>query len=250
MDDAARRRFLAALIDSASDVGVPLDPAQAAQCLGYAELLLTANARTNLTRITEPEAIAVKHFSDSLTVLRAVPDLAEGTSVVDVGTGAGFPGVVLKIARPDLRVTLLDSLAKRLSFLSAVTDALGLADVTLVHSRAEDAARERSYRDRFDLATARAVASLPTLLEWCGPLVRVGGRFVAMKSGGVDAELAEARSAANALCLRQTRDVELRLPSLASDEEPALRRLLVYEKLRPTPPRYPRRPAEIKAQPL
>jgi 16S rRNA (guanine527-N7)-methyltransferase len=250
MDDAARERFLVALIDGAKDVGVPLNPGQSALCLRYAELLLDANRQTNLTRITQPEAVALKHFVDSLTVLHAVPTLAIGASVVDVGTGAGFPGLVLKIARPDLCVTLLDSLAKRLAFLSAVVDSLGLADVTLVHARAEDAGRDGAYRDRLDLVTARAVAALPALLEWCGPLVRVGGKFVAMKSGDVDSELEGAAGAARFLGLRLSRDVACQLPALTDDDEPPKRRLLVYEKLRATAPRYPRRPAEIKAKPL
>jgi 16S rRNA (guanine527-N7)-methyltransferase len=250
MDEAVRERFLAALIDSADAVGVPLDHEQAGLSLRFAELLLAANARTNLTRITEPEAVAVKHFADSLTVLRAMPTFAEGMSVVDVGTGAGFPGLVLKIARPDLRVTLLDSLAKRLAFLRTVVDTLGLAGVTLVHARSEDAGRDGAYRDRFDLVTARAVAGLPTLLEWCGPLVRVGGQFIAMKSGGVDMELAAAESASHALGLRLYQDIALPLPTLAGEDAPPQRRLLVYEKQRPTPARYPRRPAEIKAKPL
>ncbi|HVK05221.1 MAG TPA: 16S rRNA (guanine(527)-N(7))-methyltransferase RsmG, partial [Armatimonadaceae bacterium] len=203
MDGAAETDFTETLTRACAAIGVPLDAAQVGACLRFARLLLETNERTNLTRITAPAEMAVKHFADSLTVLRAVPDLPEGARVADVGTGAGFPGVVLKIARPDLRIVLIDSLAKRLSFLEGVTTALLLKDVSLVHARAEDAGRDPSLRDRCDLVTARAVAALPTLLEWCGPLARPGsGRFVAMKAGGVDEEIAAAATASAALHLR------------------------------------------------
>jgi 16S rRNA (guanine527-N7)-methyltransferase len=237
-----------ALGSAAIAVGVPLTAEQIEQCVRYTEILLATNAHTNLTRITAPAEVAVKHFADSLTVLRAVPDLASGATVADVGTGAGFPGLVLKIVRPDLHVTLLDSVQKRLTFLAEVVAALGLGGVSLVHLRAEDAGRDPAHRDRYDLVTARAVATLPTLLEWCLPLVRPGGgRFVAMKSGVVDAERSAATNAAGILQARLADDVALTLPPTPADPEPAARRLLVYRKLRPTPPGYPRRPAEIKA---
>lgn len=243
--------FRAALAVASAAVGVSITPKQTDECLRYAALLLEANAHTNLTRITAPAAVAVKHFADSLTVLRAVPDLPEGASVADVGTGAGFPGLVLKIIRPDLRVTLLDSLGKRVIFLREVVGTLGLDNVTLIHSRAEDTGRDPSLRDRCDLVTARAVAALPTLLEWCTPLVRpASGRFVAMKSGAVDAELAAAANAARLLNVRLETDLALTLPPVPGDDEPAARRLLVYRKIRPTAPRYPRRPAEIREKPL
>jgi 16S rRNA (guanine527-N7)-methyltransferase len=180
--------------------------------------------------------------------------------VADVGTGAGFPGLPLAIVRPDVHVTLMDALNKRLAFLADATGELDVTNVTLVHARAEDAGRDPAHRDRYDLVVARAVAGLPTLLEWCGPLVRApGGRFVAMKSAGIDDELAASSPAAQALHLRLTRDVPLTLaPPVNANEgetgsddgEPLGRRLLVWEKTRPTPARYPRRAAEIKARPL
>lgn len=251
MDDAARATFVDSLRDAAVAVGVPLADAQIDACARYTDLLLATNEHTNLTRIIEPAAVAVKHFADSLTLLKAVPDLPDGATLVDIGTGAGFPGMALKIARPDLRVLLIDSVAKRLTFLREVAETLDLTGVALLHLRAEDAGRVPAHRDRYDLVCARAVASLPTLLEWCGPLVRPEGRFVAMKAASADEETAQARNAAGLLKLRLESDVALTLPPVpGNDEPPAARRLLVYRKTAPTPPPYPRRAAEIKAKPL
>lgn len=240
-----------ALESGAEALGIRLEPEKLQSCLRYADLLLEYNRHTNLTRITDPESVAVKHFVDSLTVLAVVPHLAKGGSLADIGTGAGFPGLVLKIACPDLHVTLIDSLGKRLTFLAEVVQALGLPNVTLVHARAEDVGRDPAHRDRYDVVTARAVAALPVLLEWCGPLARPGGVFVAMKAAQVDTELAQGVIAAAELGFRLRTDTTLTLPALAGDEAGAsTRRLLVYKKHQPTPARYPRRPAEIKAAPL
>jgi 16S rRNA (guanine527-N7)-methyltransferase len=250
LDEDGARVFADTLRSAAAAVGAPLTEVQIAACRRYAGAMLAVNAHTNLTRIVAPAEVAVKHFADSLTVLAAVPGLPEGASVADVGTGAGFPGLALKIARPDLRVTLIDSLAKRLTFLDQVVADLELKNVALVHARAEDAGRDPAHRDRYDLVTARAVAALPTLLEWCGPLARVGGRFVAMKASTADEELSAAANAARLLQLTLTDDRALTLPPTADDAEPPARRLLVYRKTRPTPPAYPRRAAEIKSRPL
>jgi 16S rRNA (guanine527-N7)-methyltransferase len=250
MTEPERTLFRESLRSGAAALGTPLSDEALERCLAFAGQLLEVNTRQNLTRITEPASVAVKHFVDSLTVLRAVPELAEDATVADVGTGAGFPGVPLKISRSDLALTLFDSLAKRLSFLNEALLDIGVSGVTLVHARAEDAGRDSAYRDGFDLVTARAVAPLSTLLEWCGPLVAVGGKFVAMKAANADDELTAAGKAADRLNLRLFNDISLTLPPVPGDEESPTRRLLVYEKLRPTPPRYPRRPAEIKAQPL
>ncbi|MBC8101898.1 MAG: 16S rRNA (guanine(527)-N(7))-methyltransferase RsmG [Cytophagales bacterium] len=247
--------FQTTLERGATALGMPLTPPQIDQCVRYTLLLLETNRHTNLTRITEPKEVALKHFVDSLTVLRAVTDLPQGATVADVGTGAGFPGVVLKIVRPDLKLTLLDSLQKRLTFLAEVTAALELTEVTLVHARAEEAGRDPLHRNRYNLVTARAVATLPTLLEWCTPLCAVRGRFVALKAAGVDDELAASEIAMSELGLRLEQDLALTLPGMETDEsasvEPAAsRRLLVYRKTFPTRSRYPRRSPEIKASPL
>ena len=237
----------------AAAISVPLTDDQQDQCVRYTELLLRTNEHTNLTRITEPGEVAVKHFVDSLTVFCAVGDLKPGASVADVGTGAGFPGIVLKIVRPDLKLTLLDSLAKRLTFLREVTDALEMKDISFVHARAEEAGRDPDHRDRYDLVTARAVGSLPTLLEWCAPLCAVRGRFVAMKAAGADEELSTSENAAGELGVQLESDMALTLPAIsdaALSEPSASRRLLVYRKNFPTRARYPRRTPEIKVQPL
>ncbi len=253
MTPAEETLFRRTLERGAAAVGVPLTDDHQDQCVRYTELLLRTNEHTNLTRIIEPGEVAVKHFVDSLTVFCAIGDLKLGASVADVGTGAGFPGIVLKIIRPDLRLTLLDSLAKRLTFLREVTLALEMEDMLFVHARAEEAGRDPDHRDRYDLVTARAVASLPTLLEWCTPLCAVRGRFVAMKAAGADEELSTSESAAGELGVHLESDIALSLPAVsdaALSEPSASRRLLVYRKNFPTRARYPRRTPEIKAQPL
>lgn len=233
--------FDAALAPAAEAVGVPLVAATRARCARFAALVRERNETLNLTRIVAPEAMAVKHFADALSLLPVIGALPRGARVADVGTGAGFPGVPLKLARPDLELVLIDSLAKRLAFLDDAREALGLTETVLVHARAEDAGRDPALRDTCDLVVARAVASLPTLLEWCTPLVRPGGKFVAMKGPEVEA----AGDAPRALGLRLREARSLTLPGDGGE-----RTLLVYEKLRPTPARFPRRPAEIKASPL
>lgn len=250
LDAQGRAAFTRALEGAAAHLNLALPPGASDAFLVHAERLLHTNRHTNLTRITAPAEVAVKHFADSLSVLVACSDLAPGARMADIGTGAGFPGLPLKIVRPDLFLTLVDALGKRLKFLAGVVDELHLAHVSLVHARAEDAGRDPACRERFDLVVARAVAALPTLLEWCAPLARVGGRFVAMKSGDVDDELAASANAAHLLGLRLMRDVSLTLPPAGDDAAPSGRRLLVWEKQRPTPARFPRRPAEIKAKPL
>ncbi len=250
LDSEAAAHFRFALETGITHLGVSLPPGAADAFLVFAERLLQTNRHTNLTRITVPDEVAVKHFVDSLSVLVACPDLPPGARVADIGTGAGFPGLPLALARPDLNVVLVDALAKRLRFLESVTQVLGRGDVVLVHARAEDVGRESTHRERFDLVVARAVAVLPTLLEWCAPLVRIGGRFLALKSALVDDELAASTSAASILGVRLVRDLPVTLPPVGGDPLPCARRLLLFEKTRATPPRYPRRTSEIKTKPL
>lgn len=212
----------------------------------YARLLVEWNEKMNLTAITEPNAIVIKHFVDSLTVSRYLP---EGpVALVDVGTGAGFPGVPLALYRDDIQLTLLDSLNKRLLFLKEVCTALGLP-ATLVHARAEEAGRQPAYRERFDVATARAVAALPTLCEYCLPLVKPHGRFIAMKGPDGDQEGRKAREAIRLLGGELVQTVSLSLPA-PTGEEREERRLLMIDKTHPTPTKYPRPSAKIAKQPL
>ena len=156
----------------------PLSEEQYAQLERYAELLVEWNEKMNLTAITDPEGIAVKHFLDCLAYLKRA-NIPEGARVADVGTGAGFPGVVLKIARPDIKLVLIDSLQKRLNFLDTVLNEIGVK-ATLVHARAEDAGHDKKLRESFDFVTARAVANLAVLSEYCIPLVKGGGHFIAV----------------------------------------------------------------------
>lgn len=207
----------------------------------YGQLLLETNKVMNLTAITEEKDVASLHFLDSLSLL-GLYDF-RGKSVVDVGTGAGFPGLPLRLGEPSIRLTLLDSLGKRITFLRGVCDALGCGDAACVHARAEEFALK--HRESYDVAVSRAVAALPALCELCLPLVKVGGAFLAMKSVDSDAELDGARRAIGTLGaeVAQVRDY----PVPGAD---VTHRLIVVTKVRPTPPRYPRPFAKIKKAPL
>ena len=226
--------------------GVCLDDTACEKLDRYAQLLVEWNEKMNLTGITDPDGIALKHFADSLTALPLLPE-REGCTLVDVGTGAGFPAIPLSIARPDLRVTLLDSLNKRLLFLQEVCRELGLSAVT-VHARAEEGAHRTELRERFDVATARAVAALPTLSEYCLPFVKVGGRFIAMKGPESDGEAQQAARAIALLGGNTPAVTEHRLSG--ADGEILTRRLFVIEKTKHTLPAYPRHGSKIAKQPL
>ena len=207
----------------------------------YARLLLEKNAVMNLTAITAPDQVATLHFLDSLAVWQGA-DLG-GKSLIDVGTGAGFPGIPLKIAHPDIRLTLLDSLNKRVDFLREVCAALSLADVACVHGRAEEFAAH--HREQYDAAVSRAVANLRMLSELCLPLVKVGGVFIAMKSTDCEEELEAAKPAIKLLGGKTERVVDYTIPTTD-----VVHRLVVIRKLSPTPAKYPRRFAQMKKQPL
>ena len=217
-------------------------PADASPVLArYGELLLEANQVMNLTAITEPAGVVSLHFLDSAALL-ALEDV-RGKSVADVGTGAGFPGLPLRIIEPTVRLTLLDALQKRVRFLEDVCRELGLADVACVHGRAEEFAAER--RESFDLVASRAVANLQVLAELCLPLVKVGGRFLAMQSVEAGAELREAEGAIAALggAVAAVRDY-------AIPGTHVRHRLISIEKVKKTPEKYPRAFAKIKKNPL
>lgn len=219
------------------EFGLELTPEIRERLNTYGNLLLEWNEKMNLTAITEPEAVLYKHFYDCLLFLKHIhPE--NGASLIDVGTGAGFPGMVLKIARPDLRVTLLDGLNKRLIFLNEVLSALAL-DAETVHMRAEDAGKAPKYREKFDISCARAVAALPILSEYCIPLVKKGGLFVAMK-GQSGAE--EAASAANAVKLLGGEKPLIICETLTGEEQ---RTFIITKKISQTPPKYPRAGGKI-----
>ena len=222
---------------------IKLRPQQYSQLELYYQLLLQWNEKINLTAITDPQGVAVKHFADSLAFFYffTVP---EGASVIDVGTGAGFPGVVLKIARPDIRLTLLDSLNKRFLFLRELMAQLGL-DATFVPGRAEELGQEIDCREGYDFAVSRAVAQLNILSEYCLPFVRLSGRFVAFKGGDCAEEVARAKQAIAILGGKLSEVHAFELPLGGGS-----RSLVVAEKVRPTPDKYPRNNGRIKSKPL
>ena len=207
----------------------------------YADALLETNKVMNLTAITDPADVATLHFLDSAALLK-LADFS-GKRVVDVGTGAGFPGMPLRILDPSIRLTLLDSLGKRIHFLQGVCDQLGFADVNCVHARAEEFAAQ--HRETFDIATSRAVASLPLLAELSLPLVKVGGYFLPMKAVDSDEELASSARAISILGGRLKEVKDYRIPGTE-----VTHRLVVIEKVKPSPAKYPRAFAKIKKAPL
>ena len=220
---------------------------QADQLDRYAQLLVEWNEKMNLTAITDPEGVLVKHLMDSLTVLRSLPAAGEKVRLIDVGTGAGFPGIPLAVMREELELTLLDSLNKRLVFVEAVCRALGL-EARCVHARAEEAGRQKAHREKYNVATARAVAALPALCEYCLPLVVPGGVFLAMKGPDGEREAQEAASAIKVLGGKLSGIDEWQLPPV--EGEAAERKILRIQKISPTPDRFPRQAAKIAKQPL
>lgn len=210
----------------------------------YAQLLLEQNKVMNLTAIKEPDQVARLHFLDSAAVLAHCGPLA-GKSLVDVGTGAGFPGLVLKILEPSLSLTLVDSLGKRITWLSEVCEALSLDGVRCLHARAEELALEPEFRDGFDVATSRAVAAFPLLCELCLPYVKVGGTFIAMKSVESDQEVADGASAVKRLGGKRLKDIDYLVPGTE-----VTHRLVAVGKVSPTPKGLPRSWGKIKKSPL
>lgn len=205
----------------------------------FSRLLVKKNEVMNLTGITEPREVATLHLLDSLSLLPLAQ--MEGKKIIDVGTGAGFPGVPLKIALPESEVTLLDSLNKRVDFLRESCDAIGLKGVECVHARAE----EFGHREEYDYAVSRAVASLPVLCELCLPLVKVGGEFLAMKSSHTEEEINDAKKAIAMLGGVITEVIDYTIPTTE-----IVHRVVRIRKEKPTPKKYPRRFAQIKKQPL
>ena len=176
-------QFARKMEEGVKTLGLQLSEKQLEQFYDYFQFLVEKNKVMNLTAITEEDAVITKHFCDSLCLVKSFNNIEKTVSLIDVGTGAGFPGIPLKIAFPHLEVTLLDSLNKRIRFLEEVCERLGLENVTCVHARAEDGGRNKDYREKFDLCVSRAVANLSSLSEYCMPFVKVGGYFIPYKSG-------------------------------------------------------------------
>ena len=226
----------------AEKIGITLDDTALSRFDKYAEMLVETNKTLNLTAITEPDEILYKHFIDSLTILTVV-NLEKGARVIDVGTGAGFPGVVLLIARPDINITLMDGTNKRLNFISEVLEETGL-NAEILHMRAELAGKEPKYREKYDLVTARAVANMNTLSEYCLPFAKVGGIFAPMKAAKADEELENANNAVKMLGGQIKEVKHLNINNCGE------RCIIITEKISHTPPKYPRASAQISKKPL
>lgn len=229
-------------IEEVNKISIELSEEQLEQFRIYYEMLVEKNKVMNLTGITEWDEVLEKHFLDSISLIRAV-DLNQELSVMDMGTGAGFPGIPLKIAFPNLRVTLADSLNKRVLFLQEVIDALKLEGIEAIHGRAEDLARDKKYREQYDLSVSRAVANLSTLSEYCLPFVKIGGQFISYKSGDVEDEVAASKSAVFLLGGKIKDIVKFELGESG-------RSFIVIDKVKGTPKTYPRKAGTPSKKPL
>lgn len=231
-------------VEKLNVLGVTLNDTQLKQFDQYYELLVEWNKVMNLTAITEYEEVVVKHFVDSLSLVKAI-DIEKVHTVIDIGTGAGFPGIPLKIAFPHLKITLLDSLNKRINFLNEVIDKLGLEEISTIHGRAEDFARKLEYREQFDLCVSRAVANLSTLSEYCLPYVKVGGVFLPYKSGEIDQEVDEAATALKVLGGKMKKVEKFQLP-----DSDISRSFVVIAKTKNTGKKFPRKAGLPSKEPI
>lgn len=236
--------FKEELAKAAAEYGISLSDTQMEQYNRYFELLVEWNEKINLTAITEPKEVAIKHMIDSITAYDENL-FKDGTTVIDVGTGAGFPGLPLKIFCPEIKLTLMDSLNKRIKFLQTVVEELGLKDVECVHARAEEGARNKKYRESFDIAVSRAVARLPILCEYCLPFVKKGGHFIALKGMQYNDEAEEAVKAIKVMGGSKTEIRPVKLPEL--DDK---RAVITITKTMPTPKAYPRKAGTPTKNPI
>lgn len=223
-------------------IDIELSKKQIEQFYTYMNLLLEWNEKINLTAITEPEEVILKHFVDSLTISAYIK---KGSKLVDMGTGAGFPGIPLKILRDDIEITLVDSLNKRINFLNEVIKELELREISTVHARAEEFGQNKKYREKFDIATSRAVANLSTLSEYLVPLVKIEGKIICMKGSEVKEEVENAKNAIKILGGKMEKEESFNLPN--SDMK---RNLVIIKKIKNTPAKYPRKPGTPAKEPI
>lgn len=229
------------LKDLSQKININLSEDEIKKFFDYKEILIETNKSLNLTAITEDREVIIKHFIDSLTINKYI---TPGAKLIDVGTGAGFPGIPVKIIRSDIDVVLLDSLNKRLNFLNNVIDKLNLKDIKTLHGRAEEVGQNKDFREYFDISTARAVANLSTLSELCLPFVKVGGIFICMKGNDIS-EVEEAKNAIEILGGKIEQIENFKLPD--SDIE---RNIIIIKKIKPTPNKYPRKPGTPAKEPI
>lgn len=230
--------------DKLKEIGIVLTDTQKDQFLKFYELLVEWNKVMNLTGITEYEEVNEKHFVDSISLVKAI-DINKVETVIDVGTGAGFPGIPLKIAFPHLKIVLLDSLNKRIQFLNTVIEELGLSNIETIHGRAEDFAKKVEYRECFDLCVSRAVANLSTLSEYCLPYVKVSGMFIPYKSGEIDQEVEQAKKAIHLLGGKTDEVIKFQLPGSEIG-----RSFVKIKKTQNTSKKYPRKAGLPVKEPL
>ena len=237
-----KEEFYMKMKQKAEEIDINLTVEQLWKFYSYMELLIEWNEKINLTAIIEPEEIILKHFIDSLTIYKYIE---KDNKVVDVGTGAGFPGIPLKIANPELKITLVDSLNKRLIFLQDVINKLQLKNVEIIHARAEDFGQNKKFREKFDIATSRAVANLYTLSEYLIPLVKLNGKCICMKAGDADQEIDEAKKAINVLggTIKEVENFMLPQSDIG-------RTVIIINKERNTPTKYPRKAGMPSKDPI
>lgn len=232
------------LRDGLKGYNIDVDDSMLEKFEKYREILVEYNKVMNLTGITEQREVYIKHFLDSVAIFNN-GYIEDEMSVIDVGTGAGFPGLPFKIVNPSIQLTLLDSLNKRIKFLKEVGDSIGFDDIEYVHGRAEDFGKNKEFREKFDIATARAVANLPVLLELCVPYVKLGGYFICLKGPNVENELEKSENAMKLLGVELVESIDAELP----DEE-LNHKILVFEKTAKTPKRFPRKAGTPAKEPL
>ena len=226
------------------DFGIEVNDQMVSDLKTYREILVHWNQKINLTGIEEEKEVFIKHFLDSISAV-SNGYIKDGISLIDVGTGAGFPGLPLKICLQNIKLTLLDSLNKRINFLQEVSNTVNLKDVEFIHGRAEDFGKNSDYREQYDVATARAVAGLPILMEFCVPFVKVGGYFVCLKGPNANLELEESKIAMDILGLEFVEKIDIELPN-----EELKHNILVFKKIKNTPEKYPRKAGKPAKSPI